>query len=52
MGGARAALSGLGCFQMATVIHVKGDGSGTIDQRIVFKINFDREITIEFTPAK
>jgi hypothetical protein len=25
-----------GCFQMGTVVHVKGDASGTIDQRLVF----------------
>jgi hypothetical protein len=24
------------CFQLATVVHVKGDASGTIDQRLVF----------------
>ena len=31
-----AALGSGGCFQMDTVIHVKGDASGTIDQRLVF----------------
>jgi hypothetical protein len=31
-----AVLGSGGCFQMGTVIHVKGDGSGTIDQRLVF----------------
>lgn len=31
-----AALACSGCFQLATVIRVKGDGSGTIEQRLVF----------------
>jgi hypothetical protein len=31
-----AALACAGCFQMATVVHVKADASGTIDQRLVF----------------
>jgi hypothetical protein len=31
-----AVLGSGGCFQMGTVIHVRGDGSGTIDQRLVF----------------
>jgi hypothetical protein len=30
------ALASGGCFQMMTVVHVKGDASGTIDQRLVF----------------
>jgi hypothetical protein len=31
-----AALTSSACFQLATVVHVKADGSGTIDQRLVF----------------
>jgi len=30
-----ALMSG-GCFQLATVVHVKGDASGTVEQRLVF----------------
>ena len=31
-----AALASTGCFQLATVVHVKSDASGTIDQRLLF----------------
>ena len=31
-----AALLSTGCFQMTTVLKVKGDGSGTIDHRVVY----------------
>jgi hypothetical protein len=31
-----AASASAACFQMTTVVHVKGDASGTIDQRLVF----------------
>lgn len=31
-----AVLGSGGCFQMGTVVHVKGDASGTIEQRLVF----------------
>src|SRR5262245_17508562 len=30
------AFAGAGCFQMTTVLKVKGDGSGTIDHRMVY----------------
>jgi hypothetical protein len=31
-----AALACGGCFQLATLIHVRGDGSGTLEQRLLF----------------
>jgi hypothetical protein len=31
-----AILTSTGCFQLATVVHVKGDASGTVDQRLLF----------------